>query len=273
MPDLLFTLNTGIAVGLALGLTGSGGSLFAIPILIYLLGFDMDSAVPLSLLVVGATALVGAVSAFSRQLLLFRPTLIFGAAGMLCTPLGIAVGEFTPELYRVLGFAALTIVMALRMLWQSRDSASSAVVRAGLTLQQPSGVCRYSPEGKLRFTLPCAVALSLSGAVTGVMSGFFGVGGGFLIVPILMFIIRMDMAHAVGSSLAIIAMIGITGGALGGIPIMLASTTAVFFGVGSLLGMAVGRVLSHRLAGPILQRLFAAGLLATGVIMLIRLQG
>ena len=103
------------------------------------------------------------------------------------------------------------------------------------------------------------------------MSGLFGVGGGFLIVPVLMFVIRMDIAHAVGSSLAIIAMIGVSSGAVYGVPILLAHHSALYFGLGSLLGMLAGRLASEKLAAPMLQRLFAGALLLTGIFMVIQL--
>jgi len=273
MLEVSIALTAGIAVGLALGLTGSGGSLFAIPLLIYVIGLDMASAVPISLFVVGITALVGAFSAFNKKLLLLRPTIIFGMAGILSAPLGLKLGAMTPENYRILGFAVLAIFMAARMGWQSFNEQSSKIVRADLAQEDPSGVCRYSPDGKMGFTLPCAMALIVAGSITGTMSGFFGVGGGFLIVPALMFVIRLDMSHAVGSSLAIIAMIGISGGAFNGFPILIGNMSALSFGIGSLVGMFLGRVLANKFAGPLLQKIFTVALFSTGIIMLVQYFG
>lgn len=273
MLEILVALTAGITVGFALGLTGSGGSLFAIPLLIYVVGLDMASAVPISLFVVGITALVGAFSAFNKKLLLLRPTIIFGVAGILSVPLGLKIGSITPENYRILGFAALSMFMAVRMGWQSFNEQSSKIVRAGLMLEEPSGVCRYSPDGKMSFTFPCAIALIVAGAVTGTMSGFFGVGGGFLIVPALMFVIRMNMPYAVGSSLAIIAMIGISGGALSGFPILIKNISALSFGVGSLTGMFLGRILANKLAGPLLQRIFTIALFCISISMFFQYLG
>jgi len=273
MIDLVVALMAGITVGFALGLTGSGGSLFAIPLLIYVVGLDMASAVPISLFVVGVTALLGAFSAFNKKLLLLRPTLIFGLAGVLSAPLGLKLGSITPENYRIMGFAVLAMLMAARMGWQSFNEKSSKVVRADLVLEGSSGVCRYSPDGKMGLTFPCATALIIAGAVTGTMSGFFGVGGGFLIVPALMFVVRMNMPYAVGSSLAIIAMVGISGGALNGFPILIENISASSFGVGSLLGMLLGRMLANKLAGSLLQRVFTIALFGVGLIMFVQYFG
>ena len=271
--EVSVALTAGVAVGFSLGLTGSGGSLFAIPLLIYVVGLDIDSAVPISLFVVGITALIGAFSAYHKKLLLLRPTVIFGIAGILSAPIGLKLGSITPENYRILGFAILAMLMAARMGWQSLNDQSNKIVRADLALEGQSGICRYSPEGKIGFTVPCAIALILAGALTGTMSGFFGVGGGFLIVPALMFVIRMNMPYAVGSSLAIIAMIGISGGALSGFPILIENNAALGFGVGSLFGMFLGRALASRLAGPLLQQLFTLALFSTSIFMVFNYLG
>ena len=273
MLEILAALTSGVVVGLSLGLTGSVGSLFAIPLLLYLVGLNMAEAVPISLLVVGATALLGALSAFRRGLLLTRPTILFGVVGILSAPLGIKLGGLTPEHWRIFGFSVLALVMAARMAWQSLNLESTRIVRAGLEFDENVGICRYAPDGAMRFSIPCALALIVAGVSVGVLSGFFGVGGGFLIVPALMFVIRMDMSHAVGSSLAIIAMIGMTGGALAGIPVLLANSSAILFGAGSLAGMLGGRAISRNVAGPQLQRLFAFALFATGVFMIAQFIG
>lgn len=277
MESLLLVLSlafvSGLLVGISLGLTGSGGSLFAIPLLLFVVGLEMKDAVPISMLVVGATAFVGAYSAYRKKLLLSRPTVIFGISGMLAAPLGLMIGELSTENVRLLSFSVLAIAISLRMGWQSLNVQGTHIVRAGMELDGPSGVCRFSPEGKIRFTFPCAIALSVSGAGIGILSGFFGVGGGFLIVPALMYIIKMEMPHAVGSSLAIIAMIGLSGGAISGVPVLLEQPSALVFGTGSLLGMFFGRAVAGKLAGPLLQRIFAAALVVTGCAMLAQLLG
>ena len=273
MSMLVLALVSGLFVGLSLGLTGSGGSLFAIPLLVFVVGMEMKDAVPISMLVVGLTALVGTLSAFSKNLLLTRPTLIFGFAGMLSAPLGLMLGELTSETIRVCCFSILAIIVSIRMGWQSFKVQSSRVVRAKLELEGPNGMCRFSPEGQIHFTVPCAIALSASGAVVGILSGFFGIGGGFLIVPALMYVIRMEMSYAVGSSLAIITMIGLSGGAISGIPILLEQLPIMLFGVGSLLGMFSGRVIASKLVGPFLNRLFATALFITGGAMIAQIFG
>jgi len=268
MLPIILSAASGLLVGFSLGLTGSGGSLFAIPLLLFVVGMEMKDAVPVSMLVVGLTALVGALSAFRKNLLLTRPTLVLGFAGMLAAPIGLMMGEITPEPIRVFSFSVLALVIAIRMGWQSFNFQSTRVVRAQLELDGQSGVCRFSPDGQMRFTVPCAIALGISGVALGILSGFFGVGGGFLIIPALMYVIRMEMPYAVGSSLAIIAMVGLTGGAIAGVPVLLEQSSAMLFGVGSLLGMMLGRAVAGKIAGPLLHRIFAAALFTTGGAMI-----
>ncbi|RZV60102.1 MAG: sulfite exporter TauE/SafE family protein [Pseudomonadales bacterium] len=273
MIAFLSAILAGIAVGLSLGLTGSGGSLFAIPLLLYVLNMDMQSAVPISLLVVGITALSGAVSALRTGLLHLKPTLVFGAAGIVAAPAGLRLGALTPDIYQEFAFVLLVFVMAGRMAIESAKPGSARVVRANLELQGNSGICRYAKDGRMDLTLPCIAALVLAGGVVGGLSGFLGVGGGFLIVPALMYVIRMDISFAIGSSLTIIAMIGITGGALAGLSVLLSSTPAILFGLGSLGGMFLGRMVAGDLSGKMLQRVFSLMLLATGLFMLYQLWG
>ncbi|NJN46375.1 MAG: TSUP family transporter [Candidatus Competibacteraceae bacterium] len=110
MQATILALTSGILVGFSLGLTGSGGSLFAIPLLLFIVGMEMADAVPISMLVVGATALLGAIAAIRSKLLLARPTLIFGIAGIFATPIGLTLGEIAPESLRIFSFAALAQV-------------------------------------------------------------------------------------------------------------------------------------------------------------------
>ncbi len=263
MVELVFICSSGFLVGSALGLTGSGGSLFAIPLLLYVVGLDMKDAVPLSLLVIGSTALLGAVSAYRKGVLLTKPTLIFGITGIAFTPLGFQLGSVTPEPLRILSFSILAMLLSVRMFWQSFGQ-QSAAIRVAPTIDEDSQLSRVPTTSKTKTSLSSMAGLALGGACVGILSGLFGVGGGILIVPTLMLVIRVDMSCAVASSLAIIAMISLTGGALGGIPVLLSQPSTMLFGIGSLLGMLVGRVVSNKIAGPLLQRMFSSTLFLTG---------
>lgn len=252
----------GLLVGLALGLTGGGGSIFAVPLLIYGLDVAPQSAIAVSLGAVAITSAFGAIEAGIRGVVEWRAALILAMAGMLSAPLGITIGGQTSETLILLLFAGLMLAVALRMgISALRTPIESRVVRARLAAHaqaDPGTVCRYSADGTLRLNAPCSIALVGAGLVVGVLSGFFGVGGGFLIVPALMLITQMGIHRAVATSLLVITLIGLSGlasAAWSGREIDWALTA--LFVVGGIIGMFIGRGLARHLAGATLQLVFA----------------
>lgn len=262
----------GILVGLALGLTGGGGSAFALPLLIYGLGMATKDAVVVSLAAVALTSAFGAVTAWRVGLVEWHPGIIFSFTGMLGAPLGLAIGKNLSESYLIMGFAVLVLLVAAAMWGKAvRSPAESAVVRAGIGLGvEGSGpVCSYSPDGMLRFTARCNFVLAFVGLGTGFLAGLFGVGGGFIIVPALMFITKMRIHQAVATSLFVITLIGLAGV---GSELVQGRTlpwqlTGLFV-AGGLAGMGAGRLLASRMAGPTLQKLFAVAIAIMALFML-----
>lgn len=276
MTSLLF----GLLVGFSLGLTGGGGSIFAVPLLVYGLAMPAHAAVGVSLAAVGATALGGAIVRLRRREVELKAALLFGTAGIVGAPLGSALGAKLPANLLLGGFALLMLLVATRLWRQAiRRPAETRIVRAGedaIDSAVDSGpACRVNPAGGLTLTSRCALALTLSGVLTGLLSGLFGVGGGFLIVPALVLAASLPMRRAVATSLLVIAMVsaaGVVSHLLAGRPLAL-GVTAWFVG-GGLVGMGLGSRLSRRLAGPQLQKLFAAIMAGVAVFMLIaELQG
>jgi hypothetical protein len=265
----------GVVVGLSLGLTGGGGSIFAVPLLIYGLGVAPQSAVAVSLGAVAIASAFGAVEGCARGVVEWRAAIIFAVAGMLAAPLGVYLGGAASEDLIVLSFAALMLVVALRMGFKAlRTPDHSAVVRARLSehaREDIGTICRYSHDGRLRLNAPCSAALSGVGLLVGVLSGFFGVGGGFLIVPALTLITRMGIHRAVATSLLVITLIGLSGLAsavLAGREIDWALTG--FFVVGGIIGMFVGRGLARFLAGVTLQVVFSIAMIGTALFILVQ---
>lgn len=264
----------GIVIGLALGLTGGGGSIFAVPLLIYGLDVAPRSAVAISLGAVAITSAFGAVEGWWRGVVELRAALIFALAGMAAAPLGVALGGHVSESVVVLCFAGLMLVVAAHMAYKARRTPSeSAVVRARPAreaVRDPGTVCRYSADGQLRLNAPCSAALLGVGLIVGVLSGFFGVGGGFLIVPTLVLITEMGIHRAVATSLVVITLIGLSGlvsAVFSGREIDW--TLTALFVVGGALGMFGGRFLARYLAGATLQRVFAAAMVATAAFIVV----
>jgi len=247
----------GLLVGVSLGLTGGGGSIFAVPLLLYGLAVPVTAAMGLSLATVGATAGFGAFLRWLHGDVEWRSGLVFAAAGMLVAPLGTKVAhELNPQ-WLLAGFALLMMYVGLRM-WRGRNLESI----------QP-GPCVAQGNGKLQSK--CYIRLVAGGAAAGFMSGLFGVGGGFIVVPVLLFVTGMSIHKAVATSLLVIFMISISGVAA---HIMhgqqFPMPLSVLFVLGGLAGMLLGNAVRSRLTGPTLQRVFAVGMWLVAGWMLIK---
>jgi hypothetical protein len=187
----------------------------------------------------------------------------FAAAGMLGAPLGSwAAGQISESLLLLL-FAALMLIVATRM-WQTAGKAAKVDETQPAAGKPPA--CQRTPDGHLRLTSRCAVVLALLGLGCGFLSGLFGVGGGFVIVPALVLFSGMSMHRAVGTSLLVIVLISITGVASHfAAGRALSWDIAGLFLVGGVVGMIAGTQLGRHLSGPGLQRVFAFGIVAVAM--------
>ncbi len=270
MIGIVLAVIFGGIVGLALGLTGGGGSIFAVPLLIYGLGLPPAEAAPLSLVAVATTAAVGGLRSIRQGLVVWQPTLLFAVGGMLGAPGGLVVAGRLESNVLVVGFGALAVTIGT-LLWRAahRHPAQSSAVRARTYEAGGGPICVLAPDGQLRFSAPCALVLAVAGVATGFLSGLFGVGGGFLIVPALVLVTRMGVHRAVATSLLIITVIGFTGAAGALWQGRIDWQVLVPFAIGGGAAMIVGRGLAAKLAGPALQKIFATLIVLVGLGMLL----
>lgn len=263
---ILLTLLSGAIVGLSLGLTGGGGAIFAVPLLVYAIGLPPREAVGVSLAAVGATAFAGFLGRWRMRQVDIRTGAIFAAGGMAGAPLGTWGARLIPEALLLLLFAALMLVVAARM-W--RQAAAPPELHASESPDQRA--CHRDSTGTLRLTSRCALMLVAAGIAAGLLAGLFGVGGGFVIVPALVLVARMPIHVAVGTSLMVIALVSVSGVAShvwagSGISLPI---TGVFV-LGGIGGMLAGQTIATRLSGPTLQKTFAAAILAVAAFVLYR---
>lgn len=235
---LLVALVLGLVIGALLGLLGGGGSILAVPALVYGIGQPLSVAVPTSLLVVGISSAT-AVLPRLRQVQ-WRLAVIFGATGAIAAFAGTAVNRLLDPSIVLLGFAAIMVLAAVRMLRSSDDVGGSCAL--------PGGGVNW------RSCLPKAAA---SGVVVGFLTGLFGVGGGFLIIPALTLLLGLPMATATATSLVVIVINSAAGftAHLGDATLDL-QTAAAFTGAAILGSLAAGRLAPH-LPGQKLRRWFA----------------
>lgn len=206
-----------LGIGLSLGLLGGGGSIVTVPVLVYVLEVEPRQAVAMSLAVVGVTSLFGAALHHRRGAVRGRAALLFAGAGVVSSFLGARLTyRVSPEVL-LLAFAALMLVVGLRMAFDRK------------------------PRGEGRPARPWK--LVLAGLAVGLLTGFLGVGGGFLVVPALVLFAGLDMREAVGTSLLVISINSAAGlaGHLshGAFPLGLALAVATLAALGSWLGTRV----------------------------------
>lgn len=248
---MIAALGFGLLIGLLLGLLGGGGSILAVPALVYGVGQPLHQAIPTSLVVVGVSALAGAIPRIRARQVQWRLTAIFGVTGAGAAFAGTAVNNLLPPRVVLVGFAALMIAAGIRMLRDTTSTGTACAVTGG-------GI-------NWRRCLPRAIG---AGITVGFLTGLFGVGGGFLIIPALVLLLGLDMTIAVGTSLAIVVLNSASGLAahLGHAHIDLEITVA--FTAAAVTGaLAASRVGAH-LPTAQLQRWFAYLVFAVAIFVI-----
>ncbi|WP_418315807.1 sulfite exporter TauE/SafE family protein [Piscinibacter sakaiensis] len=249
---MITSLLLGVLVGAVLGLTGAGGGILAVPALVVGLGWTMQQAAPVALIAVAAGAAVGALEGFRHGLVRYKAAILMAITGAASTTLGLQAAKLMSQQVLLLLFSAVMLFVAVRMFLQARrdepDDDSSRWVVAHLS----------DETGRLIWNWPTAGALAGIGVVTGVMTGLLGVGGGFVIVPLLRRFTDVGMKCIVATSLLTIALVGAGGVAnavLQGADLPL-KTTLQFSGA-MIVGMLIGRVVSQRVSSTVVQTGFS----------------
>jgi uncharacterized membrane protein YfcA len=243
---MLLAIPFGIAIGVAVGMLGGGGSVLAVPVLVYVLGQSVEDATTTSLVVVTAAAVAGGLSHARDGRVCWRHAAVFTAGALPGVAAGTVLGD-------VVGGSALIAAFALVML-----------VAAAATWRRGERDEERPPTGRPRGCPPLRMSHDLvAGAVIGAMTGFFGVGGGFLIVPTLSIFLSLSMRLAVGTSLAIITTTSLAGLAAHlvagrGLDIGVTTSMTVACAVGAVTGAAFAARVPQRLLGRGFAGLLAA---------------
>lgn len=191
---LTITLALGALIGVFLGLLGGGGSILAVPALVYVLAVPVEQAIPMSLVVTAVASAVGALPKIRAGQVQWRLAGVFAAAGIPATFVGSAIGRQLPESVLLLGFAAVMVIAGIRMVMDNTDTGTACKVGdSGINWRR------------------CATRSLPVGLAVGVLTGLFGVGGGFLIVPALVLLLGVQMPIAIGTSLLIIVANSVAG--------------------------------------------------------------
>jgi uncharacterized membrane protein YfcA len=240
----LYALLSGALSGGALGLTGGGGSILAVPLLVYIVGENIHLAIGTSLVAVGVTSLISSVSYMRQSLVKFKIAFYMAAPGLISTYLGALINKQIKGPVLLLIFALLMIYIGYLMFAQKKTQ--DQALPASSKINYPR--------------------ILVLGFITGLASGFFGIGGGFLLVPALFLGAKLKMKEAVATSLFIIFLFGMFG--LGSyiiqgrqINLMI---SAVFVAGGSVGGI-VGAYYARQINQVALRRLFSIFIILIGL--------
>lgn len=256
-PELITVLSGGL-VGLVLGLVGGGGSILAVPLLLYVVGMpSAHAALGTSAVAVALSALANLVGAMARGLVKWPCALVFTATGIVGSTLGAQLALSLPGARIIPLFGGLMLVVGIMMLLR-KNAEGDPDVRLNLKTA--------------RTMLPWLIGLGLT---AGGLAGFFGIGGGFLIVPALMLATGMPITYAIATSLVSITAFGlVTAGnyALAGEVVW---RTVGLFVLGGVAGGAIGQTTGARLSAhkSLLQMAFVVAVIAVGGYMILRGNG
>ncbi len=248
---MIVTLLLGVLIGIILGLTGTGGAILSVPALVFSMGWSMQQAAPVALVAVAVSTAIGAAEGLRHKLVRYRAAMLMAAIGMMIAPLGIQTARMVPQQWLGILFAMIMLLVAARLLQpdvqnpgQSADSHKAGRLNPG--------------TGRFHWTWPTRVLLGAIGAFTGFIAGLLGVGGGFVLVPMLRRFTDVSIQGIVATALLVTALVA-TGavtsalfqGAILPIGITLLFTTA------TVIGMLIGRRLSRHVSARQVQLGFA----------------
>ncbi|MGN6763416.1 MAG: sulfite exporter TauE/SafE family protein [Leifsonia sp.] len=251
--SVVLAVVLGAIIGLSLGALGGGGSILTVPALVYILGQSAHQAVAESLIVVGVTSIVAAISHARAHHVRWGTGAVFGVLGVVTSYLGSALSALIDPNLLLLAFAALVLIAAVAMWTRTRP-------KGGKEAAPPT---RLPSDG--RWNRAATLRVVSSALIVGFLTGFLGVGGGFVIVPALVLSLGMEMPIAVGTSLLVIAI----NCAVSLVPHLGTATIdwkiVIPFTLGAVAASLGGKLVADKASGKWLTRSFVFLLIAVAI--------
>lgn len=258
---MLLTIILGVVIGLLMGLTGSGGGMLAVPLLVFFLNLPVTQATPVGLLAIAVAASIGAIIGLREGLVRYRAALLMAVIGVLVAPGGIWLAHQVDNRILMATFSIILLFVAYKTARnQSFDALSSPPNSLPCILN--------SQTGKFVWTSRCSVSLMLTGATAGFLSGLMGAGGGFVIVPALQRISILTMQSVIATSLTVIAFVSMTVVATNSVSGNMDWMVAVPFCLGAISGMILSKLVAGKLDAKYLKNGFAALVVIVAFMML-----
>lgn len=251
-----------VLIGISLGLIGGGGSILTVPVLVYLFGMDAFLATEYSLFIVGVSSTVGSISYFKNGLVNFKIALIFGVPSVISIFLTrtyllplipeqlLTIKDFTitKNIFLLLVFAVLMIFASYKMI----TSKTSAEISENSSAQSN-------------------IALAVGqGTIVGILTGLVGAGGGFMIIPALVNLLKLPMKTAIGTSLVIIALNSLIGFSSSMTNVNIEWTLLLSIAAIAIAGIIIGSQLSKKIDGKKLKPAFGWFVLVMGIYIITR---
>lgn len=251
--------SASILIGISLGLIGGGGSILTVPVLVYLFAVDTVLATTYSLFVVGSTSLIGSFSYFKKGLIDLKTAIYFGLPSIVAVFLTrhFILPAIPDHITNIGGFELSRSILLM-------------VFFAVLMLFASYSMIKNNAEDHLIHTQTSILSVVGQGAAVGVVTGLIGAGGGFLIIPALVNLLKLPIKTAIGTSLLIIAVNSLAGFgfSLGQSPIhwsFLLTVTGI-----AIIGIFIGSYLSSKIDGKKLKPAFGWFVLVMGIYILIK---
>lgn len=251
-----------IFIGITLGLIGGGGSILTVPVLVYLFAVDAVAATAYSLFIVGTTSVVGSVSYFNKGLVDLKTALLFGIPSVVSVYLtriyiipSIPQNIFSSESFTLTKDLMLLLLFAVLMVFASY----SMIRKKNTAAEQLPG------KNETEYT-----KIILWGLFIGMITGLIGAGGGFLIIPALVNLLRLEMKTAIGTSLVIISINSLTGFLFSLSYIQVQWSLVMNVAVIAVAGIIAGSYMATKIDGKKLKPAFGWFVLAMGVYIILR---
>ena len=276
LDPMYITIALGLFVGLVMAITGAGGAILSLPLLVFFLHLKIIDAAPISLMAVMLSASLAALLGLRSGVVRYKAATLLAIFGVLCAPLGVYVAHQLSEKTLAILFSLVLLTVSVR----SFQKFKTPTLLIGDDCDDPNGCddeakeappCAVNPAtSKLFWTAPCTQRLILTGGFSGFISGLLGVGGGFIIVPTLHSISNLETKMIVATSLAVIALVSMAsalsyvggGNVLWNIALPYVSATVV--------GMFLGRVLHTKIPSHMSVLIFGLLSLSIAILMLLK---
>ncbi len=276
IDPVYMSILLGLFVGFVLAITGAGGAILSLPLLVFFLHLKMIEAAPISLMAIMLSAGLAAGLGLRSGLVRYKAATLLAVFGILCAPLGVFLAHQLPEKVLVALFSIVLLVVS----WRSFQKFQTPTLLIGDDCDDPNGcddaekaepACAVNPAtSKLFWTASCTKRLILTGGFSGFLSGLLGVGGGFIIVPTLHSISNLETKMIVATSLAVIALVSMASAfSYAGNGVILWAI-ALPFVIATVAGMLLGRMVHHKISSHVSVLIFGIFSLIVAISMLVK---